>query len=256
MQVSMKNPRSILITGASSGIGEALAMAYAGAGVHLALCGRNGERLARVAEACRGQGAHVDERVLDVTDQAALAEWIDSVDLAQPLDLVIANAGLSMGQRTPEEVEENAARIFAVNVDGVFNTVHPALRHMAGRRRGQIAIVSSLAGFRGMPGAPAYTASKAAVRAYGEGLRGWAARHGVEVSVICPGFVVSRITETNRFPMPFLMPAEHAAEIIRRGLERGRGRIAFPWPMYAAAWLLAALPDALVHRLTARMPSK
>jgi short-subunit dehydrogenase len=107
-----------------------------------------------------------------------------------------------------------------------------------------------------MPGAPAYTASKAAVRAYGEGLRGWAARHGVEVSVICPGFVVSRITETNHFPMPFLMPAERAAEIIRRGLERGRGRIAFPWPMYAAAWLLAALPDALVHRLTARMPSK
>jgi short-subunit dehydrogenase len=256
MQVSMKNPRSILITGASSGIGEALALAYASSDVHLALCGRDRQRLAKVAEACRAKGAQVNDRLIDVADQGAMTSWINAVDRSHPLDLVIANAGLSKGQRTPDDITVGTPLIFAVNVEGVFNTVHPALRQMTARRQGQIAIVSSMAGFRGMPSAPAYAASKAAVRSYGEGLRGWAARHGVEVSVICPGFVASRITAKNNFPMPFLMPAERAAKIIRRGLARRRGRIAFPLQLYFGAWLLTVLPDGLVHRITARLPAK
>jgi len=120
---------------------------------------------------------------------------------------------------------------------------------MKQRGRGQIAIVSSLAGFRGMPSAPAYSASKAAVKVYGEALRGELHEDGIGVTVVCPGFVKSRITDRNEFHMPFLMEADDAARIILRGLERNRARICFPWPMHAAAWLLGALPPAWTDSL-------
>jgi short-subunit dehydrogenase len=116
--------------------------------------------------------------------------------------------------------------------------------------------MSSLASFRGFPGAPTYCASKAAVRVWGEALRGDLSRHGIEVSVICPGFVVSRMTGKNDFPMPLLMSAERAAAIIKRGLARNRGRIAFPFSMYALSWLLGALPPVLTDPLLRRLPKK
>jgi short-subunit dehydrogenase len=127
---------------------------------------------------------------------------------------------------------------------------------MVRRGHGQIAIMSSLASFVGFPGAPAYCASKAAVRVWGEGLRGELAPHGVAVCVICPGFVVSRMTAANDFPMPLLMPVERAARIIVHGLARNRARIAFPWPMYAGVRLLAALPPGLAERLLRHAPRK
>lgn len=247
---------SILITGASSGIGAALAVEYAAPGVRLFLCGRDAGRLDEVAGACRAKGAAVEARVLSVVDAAALAHWVAEAEVAGPLDLVIANAGISAGTGEGAETAEQTRAIFAVNVDGVLNTVLPAIAPMRARRSGQIAIVASVAGFRGLPSAPAYCASKAAVKAWGEGLRGWLARDGVKVSVILPGFVESRITAANDFVMPFLMPADKAARIIRRGLERDRGRIAFPWPTVFGAWLLSVLPDALVDRLSRRLPGK
>jgi short-subunit dehydrogenase len=127
---------------------------------------------------------------------------------------------------------------------------------MRKRGRGHIAITSSIAGFRGMPGAPAYSASKAAVKAYGEALRGWLAADGVRVSVICPGYVESRMTAGNAFPMPFLMSAERAARIIKRGIEHNRARIVFPWPTATAAWLLGFLPPAWTDPLLTRLPKK
>lgn len=252
----MKAPASILITGASSGIGAALARAYAAPGVRLALGGRDGERLEAVAAHCRVLGARVYVRALEVRDRAAMADWIREADDAEPLDLIVANAGISRGLDSVEALDARVRETFAVNVEGVFNTLHPGIERMCARGRGQLAIVSSLAGFRGFPGAVAYSASKAAVKAYGEGLRGWLRPKGVEVCVVCPGFVVSRLTARNRFPMPFLMDAEHAAGKIRHGLARNRGRIAFPWPMYLLAWLIAALPDALLDRLLAKLPEK
>ncbi|MGC2855689.1 SDR family NAD(P)-dependent oxidoreductase [Novispirillum sp. DQ9] len=248
--------RSVLITGASSGIGAALAREYAAPGVRLALCGRDAVRLEEVAAACRATGAEVAACVLSVTDAEAVAAWVAEADAAAPLDLVVANAGISAGTGDGSESAEQTRAIFAVNVDGVLNTVLPALAPMRARRRGQVAIVASVAGFRGLPSAPAYCASKAAVKAWGEGLRGWLAGDGVRVSVILPGFVESRITAANRFRMPFLMPAEKAARLIRRGLERDRGRIAFPWPTVFGAWLLSVLPDALADRLTRGLPGK
>jgi short-subunit dehydrogenase len=217
----------------------------------LALTGRDADRLAIVAASCRDAGATTTTAVIDVADRDAMAAWLGAVDAADSVDLCIANAGISAGTGRGGESEAQARRIFAVNVDGVLNTVHPLIPAMTARRRGRIALMSSLASFRGFPGAPAYCASKAAVRIYGESLRGELAPHGVGVTVICPGYVVSRMTAVNRFPMPFLMSADRAAAIIARAIERDRGRVAFPFPTYAAAWLLGVLPPGLTDPLRA-----
>jgi short-subunit dehydrogenase len=122
--------------------------------------------------------------------------------------------------------------------------------------RGQVAIMSSLAGFHGYPGAPAYVASKNAVRAWGESIRGELYGEGIRVSVICPGFVETPMTEGATFPQPFKIGSERAARIIVRGLARGRARIAFPWPTYFGAWLGIALPEWMVDPMIRRMPNK
>jgi short-subunit dehydrogenase len=252
----MHDPRSILITGASSGLGEALARSYARPGVALALLGRDTARTAQVAAACLTSGAEVVTTTLDVADAPALSAWIRDIDQRQAIDLVIANAGVSGGTAAGGEAAAQMHRITSTNVDGAINTVMPLIEPMRRRRRGQIALMSSLASFRGLPGAPAYSASKAWVRVWGEGLRIDLASAGVEVSVICPGFVETRMTQVNDFHMPLLMPAERAARIIVRGLQRNRARIAFPWRMYAAVRLLAAMPAALVDPVLRRAPRK
>jgi len=252
----MKDPRSILITGASSGIGEALAMAYAGPGISLALTGRDDGRLEAVAGACRQRAARVHAKIIEVADREAMARWIDEVDRVAPVDLAIANAGIGVGTTDGFETEEQTRSVFGVNLGGTLNTVLPLIPKLVARRRGQIALVSSLASFRGFPGSPTYCGSKAALRVWGEGLRGDLQTCGVEVSVICPGFVASRITARNEFPMPFLISAERAAAIVKRGLARNRGRIAFPFPMYFAIWLLGTLPPLLTDPLLMRLAKK
>jgi short-subunit dehydrogenase len=245
-----------LITGASSGIGAALAEEYAGPGVTLFLTGRDAARLGAVAERCRARRAECHLRIGDVTDAAAMESFVAGADAHRPLDLVIASAGISAGTGGGGEGAAQTRAIFAVNLDGTVNTVMPAIERMRARKRGQIAVLSSLAGFRGVGGAPAYGASKAAVRVWGEGLRAAVAGDGISVSVICPGFVVTPMTAVNTFAMPFLMPAGRAARIIRAGLAHNRGRIAFPWPMAALVWLTCALPDIWVDQLVRRLPLK
>jgi short-subunit dehydrogenase len=258
----MRNPRSILITGASSGIGESLARAYAQPGVLLGLTGRDANRLAAAVNSCRNAGAEVIADTIDVAESAAMRGFVERVHAGRPLDLVIANAGISAGSRGASESAEQVRNIFLVNVDGVANTVIPAVERLLskprahGGGRGQIAIMASLAAFRGFPGAPAYCASKAAVKVWGEALRGELHAKGIEVCVICPGYVRSRMTARNKFPMPLIMDADRAARIIRRGLARNRARIAFPWPLYALVWLLGALPPGLTDPLFRRLPRK
>ena len=249
----MKHPRSIAITGASSGIGEALAYEYSSPGVTLALCGRNSDRVKSVVDGCRARGAEAVGSVLDVTDADATARWVEDADARAPLDLLIANAGIAAD---PGVRDDQTKQIFAVNMDGVINTVLPILKPMRDRRCGQIAIVSSLAGYRGFPGAPAYSASKAAVKAWGEALRGRLHRDGVQVSVICPGYVISRMTQDNKFPMPMLMNPERAAKIIRRGLERNSGLIAFPLPMHWIAWMISLAPGMMIDPMLRKLPRK
>jgi short-subunit dehydrogenase len=250
------DPTSILITGASSGIGAALARAYAAPGLTLFLGGRDGDRLASVVETCRRAGAETYAQRQDVTDREAMASWIRACDERRALDLVIANAGISAGTGGAGEADEQIRRLFAVNLDGVLNTSLPAIERMRPRRHGQVALMSSLAAFRGYPGAPAYCASKAAVRIWGEALRGWLARDGIGVCVICPGFIKTPMSASNPYPMPFLMEAEKAADAIRRGLARNRARIAFPLPVYLFALAIQALPPAWTDRALAGLPGK
>jgi short-subunit dehydrogenase len=252
----MLQPRHVLITGASSGIGAALAQAYAEPGCHLSLTGRQADRLAAVADACRDKGATVGELALDVCDGPAMAQQLALLDAERPVDLVIANAGISGGTHGGTESDDQVRAIFRTNLDGVLNTVLPLLPRMESRRRGQVALMASLAGHRGFPGAPAYCGSKAAVKVWGEGLRGQMAASGVEVTVILPGYVKSPMTDANDFPMPFLMSAERAAILIRDRLRRNPARIAFPWPTAVLAWLIGALSPRLTDPLLAHLPKK
>jgi len=252
----MRDPRHILITGASSGIGAALTLTYAEPGKVLSLHGRNEDRLKEIAEAARRRGAEVSIHLGDVIDTNDMAAWIVNRDRIVPLDLVIAGAGISAGTSCVGEMAAQTKAIFDVNVTGVFNTIHPVLPLMMSRKRGQIGIISSLAGFRGFGGASAYAASKAAVRVYGEGLRTEMAEHHIEINIICPGFVETPMTAVNRFKMPFLMSPEGAARNIRKDLKKNRARIVFPLPMYVAIRLLTALPQAFLDIISKELPRK
>ena len=232
--------RAILLTGASSGIGRELALAYAAHGTELHLCGRDRERLALTAEACRRRGAAVSERVADVTDAPAMEAWVTECDRRSPLDLVIANAGIYAGTEDGgDETAEQTRAVFDTNLSGTLNTVLPVLPAMRGRRRGHIALVSSFAGFRGHGTMPAYCGSKAAVRVWGEALRDWLAADGVQVTVICPGKVRTASCQT---PGDHVLGASAAARLIRNGIRANQARVAFPSGAYARAWTSAAIP--------------
>lgn len=254
----MSRYKSILITGASSGIGAALARYYAAPGVYLALCGRNRDRLAAIAAQCVQQGAQVDTAIIDVADRVTMKEWIEAVDKNHSLDLVIANAGISGGTGGVDhgEPDDQVRKIMDVNLTGVLNTINPALPLMIARGGGQIAIMSSLAGFFGWPGAPAYSASKAAVRIHGESLYGTLLGTGVGVSVVCPGFIDTPMTAVNDYFMPFMIDADRAAALTARGLEKRSVRIAFPLPTYLLVRMLGCLPPRLSAWLLSTLPQK
>lgn len=246
----MKSFSSIVLTGASSGIGEALALDYAAPGVALALTGRDSERLETVAAACRAKGATVVAETIDVTDRERLLPWLTAFDEAHPVDLVLANAGISIDKDNSSLDDFSIIRkTLDVNINGVLNTVEPLIHPMMTRKRGQIGIVSSLAGFIGLPYSASYNASKAAVRVWGESIRYVLKKDRIGVSVICPGFVVSRITAEAPFPMPFMMTASRASSIIRRGLAANKPRIAFPIGTKAGVWLGSVLPGSWTARL-------
>jgi short-subunit dehydrogenase len=252
----MKNPKNIVITGASSGLGAALAHHYAAPGVTLHLQGRHSRRLEEVAEYCRRHQAIAHTRILDVTDRIGMHKWLEEIDAELPVDLVIANAGISAGTGGGGESEEQVRRIFDTNIDGVMNTIQPLIALMIARKKGQIALISSLAGIRGLPSCPAYSASKACVRFYGEGLRGWLGTHGIEVNVVCPGYIKTPMTDVNDFTMPMIMKADKAARIIANGLAKNRSRIAFPLPLYLPLWLLSCISPMITDPFFARLPSK
>jgi short-subunit dehydrogenase len=249
-------PASVLITGASSGIGHALAIACARPGARLHLSGRDAERLEQVAASCRAAGAAVDAVVLDVTDAAAMAAWIEA---SAPLDLAIANAGIGAGtDGMAIEPPAQVRAIFAVNLGGVLNTMLPVMALMARQPagadgvRGRIAVIASIAAFLPAPGAPAYAASKAAVDRLTLGTAPTARLAGVRLTSVCPGYIRTAMTAENPFPMPGLMDAERAAALILRGIAAGRSRVAFPWWVALAARLLGTLPPRLGAAMLAR----
>ncbi len=237
----------VVITGASSGIGAALACRYARSRGVLGLIGRNRERLESVAARCRASGCEVRTALIDVRDRAALAAWLNEFDRESPVDIVIANAGVQAGT-TPEGKLEDSDAAYALmqtNVLGVLNTLQPLIPAMLERGRGRIVIMSSIAALFPLPDSGAYSASKAAVLTYGLALRSHLYGAGVRVTVICPGFVTSPMSARNTGWKPLRMSAEAAADRIVRKLERDQAVIMFPWLLALAARAGALLPDVL-----------
>lgn len=249
----------VAITGASSGLGRALAIACAAPGVTLHLTGRDAPRLGETAASCRGRGAEVRGTALEVTDAAACAAWIAGCGR---LDLVIANAGMGGGPGEGGEPAEQVRRLFAVNLDGALNTALPAIAAMRAQLpdaegvRGRIAVVSSMAAFVASPGAPSYCAAKAALMAWAEATDGVARRQGVRLHAVCPGYIRTPMTAQNPFPMPLLMNPERAAERTLKGIAQGDTRIVYPRRLYALARLTGALPVGWRNALLGRFPAK
>lgn len=239
---------SILITGASSGIGRALALEYAAPGTRLALQGRDRTRLSAVADACTGKGATICTAAIDVRDRTGLAAWIEEVDNAAPLDLVIPNAGISTGLGPGRMTEDpDAVRAtLAINFIGVLNTVDPAIPRMLARRHGQIAFIGSIAAFRALPYSPAYCATKAAIHAYAGALRAGLEPHGLRISLVAPGFVKTPMNRDIAAWKPLQMSDTNAARTIRRGLDQGKAVIAFPGLLALGARMLNLLPARAV----------
>lgn len=238
---------TIVITGASSGIGAALARCFAQPDVTLCLIGRDGERLRAVADDCRDKGASVEIAVVDVRDAVMTRHMLEKFDDRHPVDLLIANAGVSAGLRPggQPEAEGVARRLMEINYGGMLNTVEPLLPRFIARRRGHLALVSSMAALRPQPDLPSYSATKMAVRGYGIALRGWLRAYDVTVTTIYPGFVTSPMSARHHGFKPLEISAEKAAALIVRKLRRRRSVIAFPWPMTLAALGNMLLPPAL-----------
>ncbi len=244
-------PERVLITGASGAIGAALARCYAAAGGTLLLQGRDQAVLAEVAEECRAAGATVHTYSLDLCEIDTVIDWLDGLFAQQPIDLFIANAGMNIniGDDQAGESLNQMAQLLDLNVKATLLMTGYIAQQMRARKQGQIALISSLAAFYGLPVTPSYSASKAAIKAYGEALRGWLAPAGVGVTVVMPGYVESAMCHAMPGPKPFVWHPDKAARVIQRGIARNRPRISFPFPLNVGTWCLSVLPPELSERI-------
>lgn len=247
---------NVFLTGASSGIGEALAATYAGRGAALGLFARRPSAPAGLA--ARLEAGRYAWYSGDVRDPAALrAAAEDFAARFGPPDIVIANAGISIGTSTEFAADNAPFRdVLETNVLGVVHTFQPFVTAMKAARRGKLVGIASVAGFRGLPGAGAYSASKAAAISYLESLRVELAGSGVQVITVCPGFIATPMTANNPYRMPFLLPADKAARLIVRAISRDRRFCVIPWQM---AWLgraLRVLPRPVYDRVLSKRARK
>jgi short-subunit dehydrogenase len=245
----------VFLTGASSGIGEALAREYAARGATLGLVARRADLLESLRSSLPS-GA--ETYTADVRDLGALkAAAADFLSKHGVPDLVIANAGVSHGTLTEFADDIDVFRqILDVNVVGMVNTFHPFVGPMRAARRGTLAGVASVAGYRGLPGASAYSASKAAAIRYLESLRVELRGTGVRVATICPGYIATPMTERNPYPMPFIIPADDFARRFAAALDSGKTYAVIPWQMGVIAKILAVLPNSLFDAAFSRAGRK
>lgn len=251
-------PQHVVVSGATSGIGRALALYYAKPGRGLSLIGRDRDRMAAIVEQTTKLGAHAEPLLADVRDAEILSSWLLERDEGLPVDLLITSAGIGGTEAVAPSTGEDgelARKILSINTLGVINCVTPLLPSMCARRRGHIAIVGSISGLIGLPQSPVYCASKAAIEIYGDSLRRLLRQHGVNVTTVLPGFVDTPMSRSLDMPRPFCWPADKAAAHIARNIRRGARRYAFPWPLrFAIAtgqYAPAAVAD-LVLQLTTK----
>jgi len=255
----MKNTQSIAITGASAGLGKALALSYASEGTRLFLAARNQQRLEEVAVLCRNKGAEVHVQAVDVCDVAAVQSWLASMIKQGPINLVIANAGIMMtdDEKGDDKAIEIAHQQVDTNLKSVMALTLAAERIMRGQdkfengTRGQIGIVSSLSAVQPIGGIAAYAASKAGVKAYGEAMGGYLAKRDIAVSVVCPGYIkTDMITRSHSF-RPFTMTVEQAADKTKRAFVRLKPYAAFPFGLVLITIPARWLPSRLRRLATA-----
>lgn len=241
------------ITGASSGIGRELALRLSKMGVQVAVSARSSDKL----EALARVNANILPVPFDVTNRLAAAEACAHIErVLGPIDLVVLNAGTWDPMGALDFGAERAARMMDVNYGGVANTLEPILARMIERRRGHIALVASVAGYRGLPKAIGYAPTKAAIISLAEVLRVDLAATNITVTLINPGFVDTPMTAVNAFPMPFKLTVEDAAERIVKGLQQRRFEISFPWQLVSMLKLLRILPYPLYFFLVRRFITK
>jgi NAD(P)-dependent dehydrogenase (short-subunit alcohol dehydrogenase family) len=245
----------VVISGASSGIGLALTRHYLERGAIVAAFARRGELLQALATEFPDQ-VHcytLDVRVAPAIQQAA-QDFIQKVGVP---DIVIANAGVSVGTLTEYAEDLDAFRqVMDINVLGMVQTFQPFVHAMSEAKRGTLVGIASVAGFRGLPGASAYSASKAAAIAYLESLRVEMRGSGVKVVTIAPGYIKTPMTDINPYPMPFILAPEVAARRMARVIERGCSFAVVPWQMGIVGWVMRRLPNWLYDRLFASAPHK
>ncbi|CAG8526619.1 7517_t:CDS:1 [Ambispora gerdemannii] len=243
-----EQPNVIFITGASSGIGEAIAVNYARKGVTLGLLARNEERLRRVAQKCENKGANVAIYICDIINIKQLIQILDDFDAKHPIDLIIANAAIAGATRESRENkwEDYWDKIIEVNLKGTLATVMTVYKKMQRRRKGQIAINSSIAGYYAIPQMCYYSATKAALNSFGRDLRYLGYTHNIKVSVITPGLIGSRMTQDPKAPLPFpgwlIASPEKLAKIVEWGLRQDISVIAWPFWEFLPSYVSVTLP--------------
>ncbi len=241
--------KSIFITGSTSGIGHKLAELYLRDGHRVGISGRD---LSKVEQSFKDEFENLELFEVDVTDQDRMNEVI--TDFSQKgLDIIIANAGISHGPKSKRPDMEVARRIFNTNVLGVINTFAPALSVFEKQGSGHIVAIASVAGFVGLPGASAYSASKSAVMKLCESYALDLPKMGIDVTTICPGFIDTPLTQKNDHSMPFLMSAEKGARLIKEAIRAKRVLFVFPWQMSVAIHLLSYLPR-FIYRFIMKLP--
>ncbi len=242
------------ITGASSGIGRAVALKLADRGWRVAVSARSLEKLEALA---RERPGLIHAYSLDITDGKALRDAVQDIEQSLgPIDLALFSAGGYVRESARRFDAEKLAELFNLNVAGTGHALQAVMAPMIARGYGQIAVIASVAGYIGLPGGGIYGATKSALITLCEALRPQLEREGVVLQVINPGFVDTPMTKTNDFPMPFLIGQDEAAEAILKGLDSKRFEIVFPWKMKVAMKLLAAMPYAISLAITRRMLRK
>ena len=244
--------KKVFITGSSSGIGEYLAYAYSKLNYFVGLAARREDKLHQVASKCTKMGGETKIYQLDVLNEENCIKAInDFIELPGEMDTVYANAGIGSPDQLSSGKAETMNRILQTNILGVTNTVMPFIPHMKSQKHGKIAVISSIASFRGLPHHSAYSGSKAAVRNICQGWQSALKKHSVSVTAVCPGFIKSEMTDSNNFYMPFLMDTDVAAKKIIRAVDRKKKVYIFPWQMRLLAIpILKHAPDWIINKFS------